>query len=44
MRFMKDNVRYAVFTPLPKKHVFITYKHKQQFQVRKNEKGDGFLT
>jgi hypothetical protein len=35
---MKDNVRYVVFTPFPKKRAFITHEHKQQFQIRKTKK------
>jgi hypothetical protein len=38
MPFMKDNVRYVIFTPFPKKRVFIMHEHKQQLQVRKTEK------
>ena len=44
MRFMKDEVRYAVFKPLPNKRVFIVCEHKQQLQVGKIEKGNGVLT
>jgi hypothetical protein len=38
MRFMKDNVRYAVSSPFIKKRVFIRHEHKHQFQVHKTEK------